>query len=114
MRRLLVLLACAAAAVVPAFLGLMGNQSFSEEVAVRVPPQVVVAGQPVAPAAAVQPASSSGAEHRDAPRGAARDDRAAAVPRVAAASRRSGSGPRPTTGRVSTTPSDTPRAERGP
>jgi hypothetical protein len=47
MRRLLVLLAAAALACVPAVLGLAGNQFFSEEVAVRVPPQVVAAATPV-------------------------------------------------------------------
>jgi hypothetical protein len=40
MRRFCLLLAGAALACVPAVVGLMGNQSFSEEVAVRVPPQV--------------------------------------------------------------------------
>jgi hypothetical protein len=45
MRRFVALLFCAALAVVPAFVGLMGNQSFSHAVEVRVPPHVAAGGR---------------------------------------------------------------------
>jgi hypothetical protein len=55
MRRFVALLFCAALAVVPAFVGLMGNQSFSHAVEVRVPPHVA-AGGPARVEAVVQAA----------------------------------------------------------